>query len=64
MQKNGMTVWRRGLNMLEGRFLPSTADKSHRWAGFLRHMKPEEAVKILRGLKLDNDTIGEREKTC
>ena len=35
-----------------------TADKSHRWAGFLRHMKPEEAVKILRGLKLDNDTIG------
>ena len=35
-----------------------TADKSHRWAGFLCHMKPEEAVKILRGLKLDNDTIG------
>ena len=35
-----------------------TADKSHRWAGFLRHMTPEQAVKILRGLKLDNDTIG------
>ncbi len=34
------------------------ADKSHRWAGFLRHMTPEQAVKILRGLKLDNDTIG------
>ena len=24
------------------------ADKSHRWAGFLRHMTPEQAVKILR----------------
>lgn len=34
------------------------ADKSHRWAGFLRHMTAEQAVKILRGLKLDNDTIG------
>ena len=34
------------------------ADKSHRWAGFLRHMTPEQAVKILRALKLDNDTIG------
>lgn len=34
------------------------ADKSHRWSGFLRHMTPEQAVKILRGLKLDNDTIG------
>lgn len=34
------------------------ADKSHRWAGFLRHMMPEQVVKILRGLKLDNDTIG------
>ncbi len=34
------------------------ADKSHRWAGFLRHMTSEQAVKILRGLKLDNDTIG------
>lgn len=34
------------------------ADKSHRWAGFLRHMTVEQAVKILRGLKLDNDTIG------
>lgn len=33
-------------------------DKSHRWGGFLRHMTPEQAVKILRGLKLDNDTIG------
>ena len=33
-------------------------DKSHRWAGFLRHMTAEQAVKILRGLKLDNDTIG------
>ena len=34
------------------------ADKSHRWVGFLRHMTAEQAVKILRGLKLDNDTIG------
>lgn len=34
------------------------ADKSHRWAGFLCHMTAEQAVKILRGLKLDNDTIG------
>ena len=34
------------------------ADKSHRWAGFLRHMTAEQAVKILSGLKLDNDTIG------
>ena len=34
------------------------ADKSHRWAGFLRHMTAEQAGKILRGLKLDNDTIG------
>ena len=34
------------------------ADKSHRWAGFLRHMTAEQAVKILRGLKLDNDPIG------
>ena len=34
------------------------ADKSHRWAGFLRHMTAEQAVKILRGLKLDNNTIG------
>ena len=34
------------------------ADKSHRWAGFLRHMTAEQAVKILRGLKLDNDTFG------
>ena len=37
------------------------ADKSHRWAGFLRHMTAEQAVKILRGLKLDNDTIKRKE---
>ena len=34
------------------------ADKSHRWAGLLRHVTPEQAVKILRGLRLDNETIG------
>ena len=28
-----------------------------RWAGFLRYMTPAESVKILKGLKLDNETI-------
>lgn len=32
--------------------------KSVRWAAFLRHQTPEEAVAILRQLKLDNDTVG------
>lgn len=33
------------------------AEKSMRWAGFLRHMEPSEVRKILKGLKLDNETI-------
>lgn len=32
-------------------------EKSMRWAGFLRRMKPEEVKGILKGLKLDNETI-------
>ncbi len=32
-------------------------EKSVRWAGFLRYMTPAESVKILKGLKLDNETI-------
>ncbi|MCI8512808.1 MAG: CCA tRNA nucleotidyltransferase [Lachnospiraceae bacterium] len=32
-------------------------EKSMRWAGFLRYMTPAESVKILKGLKLDNETI-------
>lgn len=34
------------------------AEKSMRWAGFLRHMPPAAVRKILKGLKLDNETIG------
>lgn len=34
------------------------AVKYVRWAAFLRLIDPEEAVQALRGLKLDNDTIG------
>lgn len=33
------------------------AVKHMRWAAFLRGASPEEAVKVLRDLKLDNDTI-------
>lgn len=33
------------------------AEKSMRWAGFLRHMPPADVRKILKGLKLDNETI-------
>ena len=32
-------------------------EKHMRWAALLRHQTPEEAVAILRQLKLDNDTI-------
>jgi len=32
-------------------------EKSVRWAGFLRHMEPETVGKILKDLKLDNETI-------
>ena len=32
-------------------------EKHMRWAALLRHQAPEEAVAILRQLKLDNDTI-------
>lgn len=28
-----------------------------RWAGFLRHMEPDMVRRILRGLKLDNETV-------
>lgn len=35
-------------------------DRKHmRWAGLLRHQKPEAAVGILRDLKLDNETISQ-----
>lgn len=34
-----------------------TKEKSMRWAGFLRHRKPEEVRRILKALKLDNETI-------
>lgn len=33
------------------------AEKSMRWAGFLRHMEPAKVRAILKGLKLDNETI-------
>lgn len=33
------------------------AQKHMRWSGFLRYEKPEEAVLILRDLKMDNETI-------
>lgn len=45
--------WYSGFAGLAG--LP--AEKSMRWAGFLRHMEPAEVRKILKGLKLDNETI-------
>lgn len=32
-------------------------EKSMRWAGFLRRMEPKEARKILKALKLDNETV-------
>ena len=32
-------------------------EKSVRWAGFLRHMEPAKVRAILKGLKLDNETI-------
>jgi len=32
-------------------------EKSVRWAGFLRHMEPAKVRMILKGLKLDNETI-------
>lgn len=32
-------------------------EKSMRWAGFLRHMDPAKVRGILKGLKLDNETI-------
>ena len=32
-------------------------EKSMRWAGFLRHMEPVKVRAILKGLKLDNETI-------
>ena len=32
-------------------------EKSLRWAGFLRHMEPIKIRAILKGLKLDNETI-------
>ncbi len=32
-------------------------EKSIRWAGFLRHMEPAKVRAILKGLKLDNETI-------
>lgn len=33
-------------------------EKSMRWAGLLRRMEPQEAKKILKALKLDNETTG------
>jgi tRNA nucleotidyltransferase (CCA-adding enzyme) len=35
------------------------AEKHMRWSGFLRSEEPEEAVIILRELKMDNDTINQ-----
>jgi tRNA nucleotidyltransferase (CCA-adding enzyme) len=35
------------------------ANKHMRWAGLLRHQLPEVSVKILRELKLDNETINQ-----
>ena len=32
-------------------------EKSMRWAGFLRHMEPDMVRRILKGLKLDNETV-------
>ena len=39
----------------KGKKLPK--EKSIRWAGFLRHMEPVKVRQILKGLKLDNETI-------
>ena len=39
----------------KGKTLPQ--EKSMRWAGFLRHMEPVKVRGILKGLKLDNETI-------
>lgn len=36
-------------------------EKSVRWAGFLRHMPPDTVREILKGLKLDNETIDNAE---
>ena len=33
------------------------AEKSMRWAGFLRRMDPKDVKKILKDLKLDNETV-------
>ena len=41
-----------------GRIGALPREKSLRWAAFLRFLAPEQAVKILKGLKLDNETIG------
>ncbi len=43
-------------NFADIKMLP--AEKSMRWAGFLRHLSSDQAVRILKGLKLDNETIG------
>ena len=32
-------------------------ETSMRWAGFLRHMEPDMVRRILKGLKLDNETV-------
>lgn len=37
------------------------AEKSVRWAGFLRHLPPGRVKQILKALKLDNETIGNAE---
>ncbi len=34
------------------------AEKAVRWAAVLRHLSPQDAGRILKELKLDNDTIG------
>ena len=34
------------------------AEKAMRWAGFLRFLPPAKVQKILKGLKLDNETVG------
>lgn len=46
----GNGAWLEGLKKLP-------AQKSLRWAGFLRYVPPDTVAKILRGLKLDNETI-------
>lgn len=54
-------VFHQALKTLSGEEnLVRLPDKKHmRWAGILRHQKPEIAVEILRDLKLDNDTISQ-----